>query len=270
MWWSPHIPALVHQVWLDFRKGNGANPTSRCLKLRRRLMRHNPGVRFWLWKDADIEQLIRTRYPWAWQRYEQLEPIEQVDMCRYAILHAHGGLALDMDIDGTEPLANFFREFEAAQKASIIITRGCSTVVKNYANGILFACPGHPFMLHILRHIVHGKVPWWTKLDKHLKHLATAGPFALAHAIRSYKKQHLAEWKESVYVTSPPVFLSFKPDASDSRFLRHYRHNSWMTHSAVYCKIAGVLALVVVVVLLGIWIARCVGERRELRVERSL
>ena len=56
------------------------------------------GARYHLWNAAEVETLMRTRYPQFWDTYQKVRyPVMRADIARIAILHAYGGLYADLD-----------------------------------------------------------------------------------------------------------------------------------------------------------------------------
>ena len=56
------------------------------------------GARYHLWNAAEVETLMRTRYPQFWDTYQRVRyPVMRADIARIAILHAYGGLYADLD-----------------------------------------------------------------------------------------------------------------------------------------------------------------------------
>ena len=56
------------------------------------------GARYHLWNAAEVETLMRTRYPQFWDTYQTVRyPVMRADIARIAILHAYGGLYADLD-----------------------------------------------------------------------------------------------------------------------------------------------------------------------------
>ena len=56
------------------------------------------GARYHLWNAAEVETLMRTRYPLFWDTYQTVRyPVMRADIARIAILHAYGGLYADLD-----------------------------------------------------------------------------------------------------------------------------------------------------------------------------
>ena len=56
------------------------------------------GARYHLWNAAQVETLMRTRYPQFWDTYQTVRyPVMRADIARIAILHAYGGLYADLD-----------------------------------------------------------------------------------------------------------------------------------------------------------------------------
>ncbi len=62
----------------------------------------------WMWYDEDLDDFIKTYYPWFYDTYTSYdEKIKRIDMARYFILHKYGGIYADMDY---ECLKNFYND----------------------------------------------------------------------------------------------------------------------------------------------------------------
>ena len=51
-----------------------------------------------LWAERQVERLCRTRYPKLWPRYLKLLPIQQIDVAKYLVADAEGGIVADLDV----------------------------------------------------------------------------------------------------------------------------------------------------------------------------
>ena len=65
----------------------------------------HPEWEYRLWQLSDIHNLIKTNYSWFLKTYEKYETsLEKNDAGRYFILHHHGGLYCDVDIQCFRPI----------------------------------------------------------------------------------------------------------------------------------------------------------------------
>ena len=56
------------------------------------------GWRYCLWDEQAVERLCRTRYPQIWSTYRRLKyDIQRVDLAKYMIADAYGGVVADLD-----------------------------------------------------------------------------------------------------------------------------------------------------------------------------
>ena len=97
--WSERLglPLVVHHTWKSTRIPQGLLPQVQTWR----------GVRGWrhvLHTDADNMELVRTRYPRLLPLYSRLSPIQQADVARMLIMHAYGGVYVDLDMQRIRPL----------------------------------------------------------------------------------------------------------------------------------------------------------------------
>jgi mannosyltransferase OCH1-like enzyme len=96
-----HIPRVIHQIWYQ-----GAHHVpARYRRFADHWRRLHPGWEYRLWDHAACRALLAARYPdylALWDGYPL--DIQRIDAIRYFILHAHGGIYLDMDIECLKPI----------------------------------------------------------------------------------------------------------------------------------------------------------------------
>ena len=98
----PAVPWRLHQTWKD------AWPPKHLFSPRWRLSMQaaNPGWAHRLWTDAENRALVAARYPWLLAAYDGYpSDIQRADVARYVVVHAHGGVYADLDIECFRPFA---------------------------------------------------------------------------------------------------------------------------------------------------------------------
>lgn len=96
----PVLPHRLHQTWKDFY------PPSHLFSPRWRhsLRAANPRWQYRLWSDDENRGLVAARYPWLLATYDGYPtPIQRADVARYLIVHTHGGIYADLDIERVPP-----------------------------------------------------------------------------------------------------------------------------------------------------------------------
>ena len=92
------IPRILHQTWKD-----AAVPIafSRYMESWKQF---HPGWEFRFWTDADLAELVASRYPECRDLFHSYpKPIMRADLGRYLVLREFGGVYADID---AEALAN--------------------------------------------------------------------------------------------------------------------------------------------------------------------
>jgi glycosyltransferase involved in cell wall biosynthesis len=111
--WQPHlfwchdvrgvcerrIPFLIHQMYK-----NEALPEA-WAETPATWQRMNPGYKYMLWTDRELQGLIEKHYPWFLPTYLGYpHNIQRSDASRYFLLHRYGGVYADLDIVSTRSI----------------------------------------------------------------------------------------------------------------------------------------------------------------------
>ncbi len=137
----------------------------------------------WLWTDEDNRTLIADHYRWFLDTYDSYtHNIERADAARYFILHRHGGLYLDLDIEVLRPLDTLLGEgVTVSLEAGPLIG---DTVM---SNACMAAPVGHPFFHRLL----HRLPALRTQDVTHQDVFANTGPDMLADQLASWRSEDL-------------------------------------------------------------------------------
>lgn len=87
------IPKIIHHIWM----GNNAIPDVN-LYCADSIKKTNVGFDYVLWKDNDIDRLMKTEFPEYYDKFVELpRMIMKIDMFRYFLMYKYGGMYTDMD-----------------------------------------------------------------------------------------------------------------------------------------------------------------------------
>lgn len=126
------VPKLIHQTWKTSQIPTSLQNYVQTWKEK------NPDFEYMLWTDRSMRELIKKDYPWFLKYYDSYpHHIMRVDAFRLFVLHKHGGIYVDLDVEcykSPEPLLKespilLFQEWE-----------------DSISNAVIGAAPGHPFL----------------------------------------------------------------------------------------------------------------------------
>jgi mannosyltransferase OCH1-like enzyme len=172
------IPRIIHQTW----KNHDVPPEWRLLQQTWKDL--HPAWEYRLWTDADNREFLRRHYAWFLPTYDAYpENIMRADAVRYFILHFHGGVYADLDLEALRPLDDLLADKElalglapAAQAAERGgRSRGFEQVVEC---AFMASVPAHPFWAHVF-----GVLAEWRGAASTPD---ATGPFLLTRAYRTF------------------------------------------------------------------------------------
>jgi hypothetical protein len=170
------IPRIIHQIW--YQGATAVPPRYRAF--RDGWQKAHPGWEHRLWDQASCRALLAERYPdflATWEAYPLF--IQRIDSIRYFILHSHGGLYLDMDMECLKPLDP--------------LLEGCDLLLSRTVQYNIAAMGGiadHPLWRHARAGLIEaakrprprGPARWWGGDARHA--VETAGPMFFARMVK--------------------------------------------------------------------------------------
>lgn len=190
---SLEIPRIFHQIWL------GPDPFPKEYERYQRswLSRH-PGWELRLWAEDELPGDLERK-----EAYERLrQPAERSDVLRLELLHRHGGVYLDADLEclrSIEPLLDGVRFFCAYNDPGRV------------NNAIIGSVPGHPLLESAIREVrprtTYGPV------DKD-----GTGPLFLNRMVAG---------RSDVTIFDEELFYPRTPDAAAGAYAVHHAARSW-------------------------------------------
>jgi hypothetical protein len=156
-------PPLVHALWLDKSNPDAPPPATleTCVMSWLRAQRDGL-VRFRVWTLRQVRQLLHERYHAFVDVFELLDTeVQQCDLARLLVLHAHGGIYVDMDVvcldaAGVAGIVDLVDAHDAAggEHKSVALLRS-PLFLEHITNCVLYgARPGERLWLAVAAHLV--------------------------------------------------------------------------------------------------------------------
>lgn len=180
------LPRVLHQIWMTTEeRGRAPAIPPELRRYPETWRRHHPGWEYRLWRDADVEELLTTRYPWFRPAFEAFpRDIQRVDAAKYMILQTHGGVYADLDTECLRPVDPILA------CGGAIVSRTPDGAV---SAAILASAPGHPFWDAVLADLQ--SPPISTRLVGAVPGceagyvLLSTGPGMLRRVVRRYQRR---------------------------------------------------------------------------------
>lgn len=229
------ICKTIHQMWKDH------DVPAECVPYTDSWKQHHPDWNYRFWTDVDILELISTHYNWFLDTYNNYDyNIQRSDTARHVILHHHGGLYCDIDIQCSRPVNDLFETapdcllFGENPENSIAIEgdnpHGSPGIV---TNSIYYANKHNAFMLKCLKTLnVRGK-PQQERNECH-------GAFILRTTGCVFLDSMYHRWKRAYNIQREPYYRFEKRsmrerqssgtdvEVTDVEYGTHHSMNSWL------------------------------------------
>ena len=152
------------------------------------LKTQNPEFGVKVWGPKESRELVESRYSQFLKKYDTYpHAIQRSDFSRYAILHAHGGVYIDMDYTLKKPLVEILAFLDAQfEKASVFVNETPNAVfLRRLSNSFMISKePEHPFWMHVMKTTNAGN-----GLSAHQRVISSTGPQAIDRAYKSFKER---------------------------------------------------------------------------------
>ena len=190
---------------------------------------HHPDWEYRFWTDDDILELITTHYEWFLETYNNYEHnIQRSDVARHVILHQHGGLYCDIDVECYKPTDDLF------DNTCVVFGENPDDCKHGLTNSIYYAPQHCPFMLRCIKTL---------KIQRDYKQLSheCRGSYILRTTGCVFLDSMYHRWRHALPVTSEShkrfeyqlkryrreVDIEYKPD--EMEYGVHHSMGSWLS-----------------------------------------
>ena len=144
---SAAIPRIIHQIWTNASIPIRMDPYVRSWVH----TYHSLGYKHKLWTTAECRGLVEKKYPYYLNMYDSYpSDLHRAHAAKYFILHAHGGIVADLDVQAVGSMDALLTEFklilggEPLEHAHIIHDADFLL-----GNSIMASIAAHPFWDHV-------------------------------------------------------------------------------------------------------------------------
>jgi len=177
---KPRIPHILHQIWITHgNHGNNSVPRQFVNNVKTFMIRH-PGWKYAFWTHETGRKLIAKWYPQLLPFYDNAnQPVTKSDILRYAIIHAYGGVYVDLDVTCHRNL-----NIVTTKYACILVPAPFENAVTmlqwpyHICNGVILCRANHPFFTQVLQAISKG--------NTHNDDMLAYGPHFFTRQYRRY------------------------------------------------------------------------------------
>ena len=132
------------------------------------LKRHHPRWAYRFWTDDDLDAAVRAYGdPELYALYQALPVIQKTDVARCVVLHAHGGVYADTDMEWYGSIETLLA---ARPRAAVWLAHSPPDLpgqAHGATNYLMASVPGHPFWAAVLsdmrRVLATRGWPWWAR-----------------------------------------------------------------------------------------------------------
>jgi mannosyltransferase OCH1-like enzyme len=230
---TPVIPRILHQTW---KTTDIPDEWQACVESWKTL---HPQWQYKLWTDDTGRWFIQNHYPDFLNIYDAFSyNIQRADAIRYCLLHAFGGVYVDLDMECLQPLEPllsghaFVAGYEPPLHAQMLKQE------KMLCNAFMASVPGHRLLTAILQSLKSCN----PKITVHTEVLETTGPLMLTRVVQQYPDHDITLLPDHLLypLSNDPTILalitqdpgqrrSFTADCLErGAYALHYWANSWM------------------------------------------
>lgn len=142
-----------------------------------------------MWNETSCRQLIATHYEWFLEQWDEYKlPIQHADVCRYFILHRHGGLYADLDIRPLRSISPFLEEVAREGKEVRLLEKERQSFVgETLCIGMMASIPRAPFWDAVFTALQHRRHRWFYQFSPHIRVIMSTGPQVVMRVVRAQR-----------------------------------------------------------------------------------
>jgi mannosyltransferase OCH1-like enzyme len=187
-----------------------------------------PDWQYMFWNDDDLENLIKTDYPWFYDTYKGYDKqIKRVDAARYFILHKYGGMYADMDYE----CVNNFEHLIPGDKVSIAESpykHDGRPDTETHQNALMASPRGHPFWERVFKVLDDNKnnafVVYATGPYVIIKAIKELGEYVHTLKYELFAPSHTQQFKRAQFEN----YNKLPPVENKDIYARHLGTGAWV------------------------------------------
>lgn len=225
-----------------------------------KLKAQNPEFEVKVWGPKEARALLVEKYPQFVEKFDSFpHAIMKSDFSRYAILHAEGGIYMDIDYVLKKPLDHILAFLDAnpatASKSVFVNETPNNVLLRRLSNSMMIARQaGDSFWLHVMELAGNG-----TGVSSHRQVLTGTGPRLMDRAFGGYPKKYMVGVLPTRYFSPCSVCSRGSGCGKPAHVLAYHKADGcWNNDSSdiynvllcnMWWMIATVLLVIVIIVL---------------------
>lgn len=236
------------------------------------LQAKNPDFEVKVWGPKESRELLVSKYPEFVSKFDNFpHSIQKSDFSRYAILHAEGGVYVDIDYVLKKPLKDILAHLDntadTANKDAFVNETPNGFIRRRLSNSLMASRePGHPFWMHVMNNANNGQ-----GLSDHQQVLTGTGPQLIDKAYWTYKnKTHPLGFFQVKYFNPCGICSRGNACSKDSKVLAfHSNDGSWNqnvshVYNTAFCNLWWILLIFfLVIIIITLVSVLCVNVKKR-------
>lgn len=246
------IPKIIHQTYKTFD-----TIPEKWIDTPNSWKKNNPEWKYMFWSDDDCRNLIKDKYSFFLDVYDNYEyAIQKFDSIRCFILYEYGGLYVDMDIQCRKPIDDLFINNEK-DDSDVYLVRSQNTPTSprfNTTNCIMASKKRSEFWKRCFYWMMKSfEEPEWWWFGKHNKVMFTTGPGFINEMLDIYDGIYNIGTLDQALLL-PCGMCDEKPCSNEDSYTILVDGCSWLefdskVYNFFYCKGRKVLYIIIVILL---------------------
>lgn len=208
------IPKIFHQVWFDFKEGNGYEFPEAFEKYRESWLILHPEWEYRLWTEDDFLKILPQELTELYYSYNKM--IKKVDFAKFVILFQFGGVYIDCDEECLKNIEELMGEYDVVLAFDYKIDKFVPNM--SIINSFFASIPNHPLFSYLIDACPKFKDNWVCH--------ATGPTFIGKQFYEYYNNEKNQEYIKNIKIYMNEDYKKFYPISwKENAKILKYRHN---------------------------------------------
>ena len=140
------IPKIFHQIWFDFKQGNGAEFPEKFKTYRDSWTNQHPDWEYKLWSEDEFLKILPDNLQALYHKYDVM--IKKVDFAKFVVLQKYGGVYVDTDEECFKNIEPLMADYDVVLAFDYPVER--LTPDMSIINSFMATVPDHPLFAYVI------------------------------------------------------------------------------------------------------------------------
>ena len=178
------FPQVIHRVWIS----DSPIPLN-WQEAHAEWVTQHPGWQVHMWNQSTCRGLLEAHYDWFLDQWDHYSfPIQLADVCRYFVLHRHGGIYADLDIRPLRSMAPILEKAGSEEKQVVMLQKDTELFSDDVlCIGMIASVASSPFWESVFTVLQERRHRWYYAFSPHLRVIMSSGPQAVMPVVRAQR-----------------------------------------------------------------------------------